>query len=97
MWNTGEYIEGFSNPLWTMVMALSIFIFGQNLAPLIIQLLGLNLLLFSGFYIYSIVQILNKKFDNKNLIQSTNNKNFLFLSVTITLFSSLLVKRLFFI
>ena len=63
VWNTGEYIEGFTNPLWTMVMALSIFIFGQNLAPLIIQLLGLTLLLFSGFYIYSIVQILNKKFE----------------------------------
>ena len=63
VWNAREYIEGFSNLLWTIVMALSIFIFGQNIAPLIIQLLGLALLLFSGFYIFLVVQILNKKFE----------------------------------
>ena len=54
----------------------------------------------NGTFIWLLISlspILNKKFDNKNLMQSTNNKNFLFLSVTITLFSSLLVKRLFFI
>ena len=54
----------------------------------------------NGTFIWLVISlspILNKKFDNKNLMQSTNNKNFLFLSVTITLFSSLLVKRLFFI
>ena len=54
----------------------------------------------NGTFIWLLISlspILNKKFGNKNLIQSTNNKNFLFLSVTITLFSSLLIKRLFFI
>ena len=63
VWNEGEYIEGFSNPLWVMIMALIISIVGQNIAPLVIQLIGLFSLLFSGFYIYSIVQIINKKFE----------------------------------
>lgn len=44
-WNPGEYVEGFTNPLWTLVMALAIFVFGKFTAPLIIQLLGLLLVI----------------------------------------------------
>lgn len=44
-WNPGEYVEGFTNPLWTLVMAVAIFVFGKFTAPLIIQLLGLLLII----------------------------------------------------
>jgi arabinofuranosyltransferase len=46
-WNPGEYVEGFTNPLWTLLMALSIAVFGKLYAPLVIQLLGLLLVTFS--------------------------------------------------
>jgi arabinofuranosyltransferase len=42
-WNVGERVEGFTNPLWTLLMAAAIRVAGERLAPLLIQLLGLTL------------------------------------------------------
>ena len=47
--------------------------------------------------IISFSTILNTNFIKKNLDQPINNRNSLFLGVTITLFGSLIIKRLFFI
>lgn len=70
VWNPNEFIEGFSNPLWTIIMACSIYVFGQSLAPLIIQLLGFLFLLLSGITLYKIIHIINIKFNiiENNLI-----------------------------
>ena len=65
VWNNNEYVEGISNPLWTLVMSACIYIFGQALSPLIIQLIGLVLLLLSAFHIYLISVILSIKFKAK--------------------------------
>ena len=46
-WNQGEFVEGFTNPLWTLLMAMVIAIFGKFNAPLIIQLIGLLLVISS--------------------------------------------------
>jgi hypothetical protein len=40
VWNPGQFIEGYTDPLWTLVMALAIALFGPERAPLAIQLLG---------------------------------------------------------
>jgi hypothetical protein len=40
VWNLGERVEGFSNPLWTFVMAGAIRLFGTHYAPLAMQILG---------------------------------------------------------
>jgi len=39
-WNLGERVEGFSNPLWTLIMAIAICVFGTHFAPLAMQILG---------------------------------------------------------
>ena len=45
VWNAGEYVEGYSNLLMTLLMALSIFLFDKRIAPLAIQLIGVVCLL----------------------------------------------------
>jgi arabinofuranosyltransferase len=49
VWNPGQYVEGFTNPLWTMIMALAIAFFGKLTAPLVIQVLGLLLVATAAF------------------------------------------------
>ena len=44
-WNPGEHVEGFTNPLWTTLMAAAIRVFGKFYAPLAIQILGLLLVI----------------------------------------------------
>jgi len=44
VWNVGERIEGFTNPLLVFIMALAIFIFGKVGAVLAIQIFGLLLI-----------------------------------------------------
>jgi hypothetical protein len=44
-WNPGEYVEGFTNPLWTALMALALLLFGKGGAPLFIQLTGMCLVI----------------------------------------------------
>ncbi len=45
VWNEGEAVEGYSNPLWTLWMAAAIAVLGKANAPLAIQVTGLSLLL----------------------------------------------------
>ena len=40
VWNLGDRVEGFTDPLWTLIMAGAIWLFGVHLAPLAIQILG---------------------------------------------------------
>jgi hypothetical protein len=40
VWNPGQRVEGFSNPLWTLLMAAVIGLFGPHFAPLAIQVIG---------------------------------------------------------
>jgi hypothetical protein len=40
VWNAGEYVEGYTNPLWTLVMAGCVAVFGVLKAPLAVQVLG---------------------------------------------------------
>lgn len=52
VWNLGERVEGFSNPLWTFVMAIAYVVSGERVAPLVMHVLGLacaaGILLLSG-------------------------------------------------
>lgn len=45
VWNAGEYVEGFTNPLWTALMSVVILAFGKMYAPLVIQLTGFALVM----------------------------------------------------
>jgi hypothetical protein len=40
VWNIGERVEGFTNPLWTLSMVGAIWAFGTHYAPLAVQMLG---------------------------------------------------------
>ena len=40
-WNPGERVEGFTNPLWTLVMALAALVFSQTGAVLAMHILSL--------------------------------------------------------
>lgn len=44
-WNPNEPVEGYTNPLWMLYMALAITLVGKWFAPLFIQLTGLGLLI----------------------------------------------------
>lgn len=57
VWNIGEKIEGFTNPLMVFIMAGGIRVFGENYAGLFIELLGLLCLFFNPFLV---IKILNK-------------------------------------
>lgn len=60
VFNATERIEGFTNPLWTLLMAVAIKVSGQFIAPLIIQLFGLLLLLTTVASSYAaIIQLSN--------------------------------------
>src|ERR1700676_1530633 len=52
-WNVGERIEGFTNPLWTLIMAGVIWLSGTHYAPLVMQILGMIICLaiFVVFYL----------------------------------------------
>jgi hypothetical protein len=41
VWNAGEYVEGYTNPLWVLIMALLIFLFGKLPAVWAVSLLGI--------------------------------------------------------
>lgn len=72
-WNPGEYVEGFTNPLWTLIMATAIAMFGKFNAPLVIQLIGLLLVVSSV--------ILTKKCADKLLGQNSRWSNIAWLLV----------------
>jgi len=40
VWNLGDRVEGFTDPLWTLFMAAAIWVFGTHFAPLAMQIFG---------------------------------------------------------
>src|SRR5258708_2386240 len=52
VWNLGDRVEGFTDPLWTLIMAGTIWLFGTHFAPLAMQILGglICMALFVHFY-----------------------------------------------
>jgi arabinofuranosyltransferase len=51
VWNPGEYVEGYTNPLWTLVMSLSTFLFDKSGAVLAVQVLGVVLMLANAYLV----------------------------------------------
>src|SRR5215218_5401378 len=51
VWNPGEYVEGYTNPLWTLVMSLSTFLFDKPGAVLAVQVLGVVLMLANAYLV----------------------------------------------
>lgn len=58
VWNVGQTIEGYSNPLWVGVMSLAVLLAGTHYAPLIIQLLGLGFVILSAYLINASVSMI---------------------------------------
>lgn len=62
VWNIGERVEGFSNPLWTFYMVFwHLFKIPSNLISLFIQLTNVVFLILNLFYVKKIAQIIFKK------------------------------------
>jgi hypothetical protein len=55
VWNAGERVEGFSNPLMVWIQAGAIDLFGNRLAVLAVQLFGVVLLAFNASLVLKIV------------------------------------------
>ena len=51
VWNPGEYVEGYTNPLMTLVMALPTSLFDKSGAVLAIQVLGVVLMLANAYLV----------------------------------------------
>jgi arabinofuranosyltransferase len=51
VWNPGEYVEGYTNPLWTLVMSLPTSLFDKSGAVLAIQVLGVVLMLANAYLV----------------------------------------------
>lgn len=57
VWNAGEYVEGFTNPLWVGIMALiHLFPIGLNQTSLYVQILGASFLTLNLFLTRNIVE-----------------------------------------
>ena len=54
VWNPGEYVEGYTNPLMTFIMALPTLAFDKVTAVLAIQILGVLFMLVNAYLIMSI-------------------------------------------
>lgn len=57
VWNAGEYVEGFTNPLWVGIMALvHLLPIGLNQTSLYIQILGASFLTFNLLFVKKIAE-----------------------------------------
>jgi hypothetical protein len=56
VWNPGEYVEGYTNPLWTLMMSLSTFLFDKPGAALAVQVLGVVLMLANAYLVALIAE-----------------------------------------
>jgi arabinofuranosyltransferase len=45
VWNSGQYVEGYTNLLMTLVMSVSAFVFNKSIAVLSIQIIGIGLII----------------------------------------------------
>src|SRR5580658_7157329 len=64
VWNAGEYVEGYSNPLYTLMMAGCIAIFGKVQAPLAVQILGAAFLLMGVVFTYLFARRIAETFED---------------------------------
>jgi arabinofuranosyltransferase len=58
VWNSGEYVEGYTNPLMTLLMSLATLVFNKVGAVLAIQVLGVIFVLVNAYLIVSIAKYL---------------------------------------
>jgi hypothetical protein len=56
VWNPGEYVEGYTNPLWTLVMSPSTYLLDKSSAVLAIQVLGVVLMLANAYLVMLIAE-----------------------------------------
>jgi arabinofuranosyltransferase len=56
VWNPGEYVEGYTNPLMTLLMSLPTLLFNKVDAVLAIQILGIGFVLVNAFLVMSIAE-----------------------------------------
>jgi hypothetical protein len=45
VWNSGQYVEGYTNLFMTLVMSISTFVFNKSIAVLSIQIIGIGLMI----------------------------------------------------
>jgi hypothetical protein len=57
VWNVGQAVEGYSNPLWVAVMSLAVLLAGTRYAPLLIQIVGLIFVVLSAHTIRASVSM----------------------------------------
>jgi hypothetical protein len=56
VWNPGEYVEGYTNPLMTVIMSLTTLVFDKVSAVLAIQILGIVFMLINAYLVMSIAK-----------------------------------------
>jgi hypothetical protein len=56
VWNPGEYVEGYTNPLMTLLMSLPSLVFDKVNAVLAVQVVGVVFLLINAYLIMSIAE-----------------------------------------
>ncbi|QIN80184.1 hypothetical protein GBA65_18540 [Rubrobacter marinus] len=56
VWNAGEYVEGYTNPLMTLVMALASAFFDKSGAVLAVQVFGVALMLANAYLVMRIAE-----------------------------------------
>src|ERR687895_2239312 len=54
VWNPGEYVEGYTNPLMTLLMSLPTLVFDKVDAVLAVQILGMIFVLVNAYLVMSI-------------------------------------------
>src|SRR5215204_3069533 len=54
VWNPGEYVEGYTNPLMTLLMALATLVFDKVNAVLAVQILGIVFMLVNAYLVMAI-------------------------------------------
>src|SRR5215203_4377095 len=59
VWNPGEYVEGYTNLLMTLIMALPTLLFDKVNAVLAVQVLGIILMLINAYLVMSVAQHLS--------------------------------------
>jgi arabinofuranosyltransferase len=75
VWNSGEYVEGYTNPLMTLLMALATLVFNKVDAVLAIQILGIIFVLVNAYLTVSIA---------KHLVSGPEGYRLLFLALAFT-------------
>ncbi len=59
-WNRGDTVEGYTNPLWVVIMLIPNYFLPINYSSLFIQILGLLFLILNGYLVILIVESLHQ-------------------------------------